>query len=218
MAMEVIHVWAYIDLEFCRIYAQLADTDVLAATETLTKLPSRLRRERINEAAQSKLPAEKHDLFKAAMDSIRESANTRNDFAHHVWGRSTLVLDALLLANPNDLALHSAKFQRFIETAYDDVDWEKTPEPPRPEFPRPYDNSKAAVYYRADLEKAVEDAARAWKVAQTLVMFVMTSIAPKAADAVREELSTDPQIRSRLPVRSTQRDPNDPQTVRAPKA
>jgi hypothetical protein len=61
---------------------------------------SEARRAALRAAAEVRLSKDDFLLFQAIVKVTTPQRNVRNHFAHHIWGRSPQVKDALLLAKP----------------------------------------------------------------------------------------------------------------------
>ena len=137
--------------------------------------------------------SEENCLFKAVLRAINPSRNRRNDFAHHMWGTSKELPDALLLVDPKIWVRHSTAVEVHAK-ALKSADAEKfflsmfKPEPSKE-----LDRRKVQVFRKRDLE---EDAEAARASAEYALRLSLALQEPKSAtaDAMWRALLTVPPI------------------------
>jgi hypothetical protein len=138
--------------------------------------------------------SEENCLFKAVLKAINPSRNRRNDFAHHMWGTSKELPDALLLVDPkiwvrhntavevHAKALKRADAEAFFLSMF------------KPEPNKELDRRKIQVFRKRDLE---EDAEAARASAEYTLRLSLALKEPKSstADAMWRALLNVPPIR-----------------------
>jgi hypothetical protein len=101
---ETISFGAQVEFNWSAILVDLLKSDPktgMAMYEALSGGES--RRAALEGAAQSALPEADFLLFKAIEKVLAPARRVRNDFAHHIWGASPTVPNALLLIDPKCL-------------------------------------------------------------------------------------------------------------------
>lgn len=110
------------------------------------------RRKMLVAAMGAKLNRDDQLLVDAVMNAIAPSHSVRHAFAHHIWGLSHEIPDALLLINPADLLRYDA------DAADINIKMRKSPQAIPP---TPLDKSKITVWRKPDFERAVTNAREA---------------------------------------------------------
>ncbi len=109
---RVIAEWAHIDGDFATMLGGFLQADFAVATAMLQALNgSGAKRAALAAAAKEALPPDDYALFEVVTKLIRPSRDTRNAFAHHVWGYLKTFPDCLLLMEASVIV--------SIQTAWD---------------------------------------------------------------------------------------------------
>lgn len=101
--MRTIATWAMIENIMGHLLAYMLGEEGRPALAMYYALTSgAARTDAFRAAARERLDAERIECFDAIMLRARPAAIRRNEFAHHVWGVTPELPDALLLADPKD--------------------------------------------------------------------------------------------------------------------
>jgi hypothetical protein len=138
--------WSSCEFTLGYILAKLLHTKAavgMAMFESLTSTTAQLSI--LQAAAATTLSKREKELYDAIMVLVSAAAKQRNKLAHHVWGVSPSLPDALILADP--------KYTRAYYVRVDAIQRKKSKQPPEfPDFPR----DKAFIYRQKDLEEVVQ--------------------------------------------------------------
>ncbi|MEA3065504.1 MAG: hypothetical protein QOJ27_1956 [Sphingomonadales bacterium] len=103
--IDVISIWSLIDSRLTIILAQMLKTDYEAAAAMYRAITSgQARRAALDAVSAHALAGPSFCLLQAVLKVTKPSRDTRNDFAHHVWGYDKNLSDALLLIPPDAIA------------------------------------------------------------------------------------------------------------------
>ena len=129
------------------------------------------------------------------MKATAASERRRHEFAHHLWGNTDALEDALLLVDPKTY-LHFSKALTEHEAGHKQI---------TPSWPE-YDATAIQVFTESDLLQDVEDAqqADAWMG----ILFEMCHF--WSSETARQQLLSDPRIQQFLQPQSTQNSPSEP--------
>ena len=133
-------------------------------------------------------------MFSLTLKTTRASEGRRHAFAHHIWGTSELIPDALLLLDARSLVKSDAARREFSAQGPAEVTGAQ------PGF---FDLDKIQVFSERDLQDDVASAARASQVVSKLWLLVSHMNEPLAA-TLRHELMTEPLVRQAFQVASSQ--------------
>lgn len=101
----ILNIWAHCDHACIEILTQFLKADFRAVHKMQEALVgSETRRAILYAAAKNALSDDDFNLFDKTMAAVLPYRKIRNDFAHHIWGCSKDVKNALLLINPIDYA------------------------------------------------------------------------------------------------------------------
>jgi hypothetical protein len=116
-AMEVIASWATVESFMLDIYLHFAGGSRSVGADIFLALRSVAAQRAVLARLTRSLSDENRQIFKAISKLVEKRAEPRNLFAHSVWGFSPALPDALLVADPRDLADMNAAtddLRRFI--------------------------------------------------------------------------------------------------------
>jgi hypothetical protein len=157
---SVISTWAFCDTYLAAMLCRFlkADAAWVVAQMLDAVTSSDARKAAITAAAKASLPDKDFAQYQRVMKEITPSRNTRNRFAHWLWGASPEMPDALILMDPTE-------YTRNLLTIAETIRRIRELEKDKPRQPRPDENYKPdpmsmVVYKRAELEREAE-AARA---------------------------------------------------------
>lgn len=207
--LKVIEYWAFAEWNILRIGASCLHGDLRVATEMLQAIDSQAgQRAAILAAAKTVLDAAHWPLFEAAFLSTLASRAVRNKFAHHLWGTSADLPEALLLQDVKNANSELAKrmervFQRIAEGVGPAAAVEHV---------GTIDRSGIFVWRQPDLETEVANAARANFVMANLERMIDRFRAGQPTDSIRTQLLSDPITRQRFDKASNQASDAVPQS------
>ena len=200
--LETIAIWSHNDQFLAQIITNFLSSDVELVSAILREIRREAVTSSIDAAAKLRLGDDHYRLFAASLATTKGSRNRRDEFAHHIWGTSDALPDALILADPRDLNKEIAGFMGPLHRGQNVA----------PVYANglPWDSSKYYVYKSKDLEVSLAEATRARKVIGLLCQ--MSQINQPFFDQVRfsstcDELMADPLIQQALDVRSKRKSP-----------
>lgn len=193
-AMSVIGQWARTDATLSELLSVMLTTSDLAVGmamyQALTGTGS--RQTALLAAAEEALPVQDFWLLQAVLRLNRPSRDQRNDFAHHLWGTSDDVPNALLLVDPAVFIKHLTIRDIYAKNAmamflrYSSMGKEV----PTGEL----DHSKVQVYRKRALQQAAKDAIKAGARAFYLSVAIDHDRFGQHSDAMRRQLLSEPAI------------------------
>lgn len=147
----------------------------------------------VTAAANTLLKDEVLEAFDAIMPLVRAAASQRHEFAHHLWGASDDIPDALLLVDPKHSLGWSVDVQEAITQTYKrSVRLGELNElAPLPEYPR----EQVMVWRSADLERYTKETSETGKL---LNFLCLTADAHFPEVTVSLLLSKEPHFQSAL--------------------
>ena len=202
LPMTFIAAWSGIDAQLANILTGFLKADFVAVTAMYQALSRAGRTSALLGAAKRVLNLDQHRLFLAVWSVLRPLQKRRDEFAHALWGTSTLFLDALLLVDPTALMEHAAvsseqaaKFKEEMESAFREAFGSAglLPKVPTRKPPPKLDRSRIQVYTRADLVHEVEATDKAARHLNSLQLN-LTAANPRIVDATRRQLLAEPRI------------------------
>lgn len=174
----VIATWSYCELELAEILSCCLKTNLRIAYAMLNALRnSEARRAAIEAAAKVSLSRRDFRLYEKVDKATRSSRQTRNKFAHGLWGSLPKLKKSLLLVDIEDMADTTVAWSTYTLRKNGSKD-------PYPSL----DYSKVMVYKTSELLKCREEAEHALSLLRGL-RFVL-SASPKTRAARRSELLT----------------------------
>jgi hypothetical protein len=187
-----------VDAELAGILAFMLRGDTRSAIAmygTLTSSQAKIRA--LQAAARAALTRDDLRLFRAILALVRRAAEKRNKIAHWLWGVCYALPDALILIDPDAVLDHVNNRKEFIiKVATGDFT------SPMPEI----DTSKAFVYRSEDFAEIITEFVNVWHFTLRFASILgdpdrvvrHPDDGNAIADALREQLSNEPQIREIL--------------------
>lgn len=107
---ECIACWSIVEHETSRLFTLLLDVNVEAGMELYNQFGgASLKENGIKALARSKLQRPDYEIIDALLKMIKSQEKTRNKIAHWYWGVSDQVPDGLVLVDPRELLILSAR-------------------------------------------------------------------------------------------------------------
>gem|GEM_PF-5294812 len=162
--------------------------DILNAIESHTA-----RMAVLQATAKATLPPPDFLLFDCTVASLNAQRSTRNEFAHHIWGISDQLPNALLLIDPRHLTRHIGEIKgwelrfKLQLTALPDLD-----------------RSRIFIWSETDLDEQVAVSKASFERAILLSTLVTQRFAGQESDSRRQQLLSDPLVQLRI-ERATKR-------------
>ena len=196
--VRVIAVWSTIDRNLALLITNFMTTDIELVSAILRDMKREMTNSAIDALAKIRLTPEHHLLFSASLSTTKSSRNRRDEFAHHIWGISDAVQDALVLADPRDLSRELAHILGPVQRG----GGSGTLHQPL------WDPSKYFVYKEADFKSSLAEAKRAEDIVNKLSQ--LSRINPPffhqgRFDSICAELKADPLIGPLLQRKSSQK-------------
>lgn len=193
--MSVINTWSYCEVQAAEVLSDFINAEFRTAYAMLNALTSsEARRAAMLAAAKVALSADDLKLYEGVEAAVRPSRNTRNAFAHGLWGSLPRLRDSLLLVRSEDLTESHIAWAELGNRGSPD------------EYPG-LDYSKVWVYTAKELKKAREAAWEALVLFRLLrFCFSRHSATPKESRVELSKLLTasrGPQPKSQKKTRST---------------
>lgn len=191
--MTVIARWARTDATLAELLsAMLKSPDVAVGMAMYQALAGgEARRAALFAAAEEALSVTDYCLFQAVVRAIKPSRDRRNDFAHHLWGTSSDVPNALLLVDPKIFVKHLTMRELLgrstLETLNRQRETGKT-------LSGDLDHRKVFVFYEKDLKREVKAATEAGTYAFYLNFAVDRGRNASVIDQMRTRLLSVPAI------------------------
>jgi hypothetical protein len=185
LVMQTISMASYGEQMWAGLFVTLLRSSPKAAFASYYKLEAASARKAILlAAAKEVVMPEDYLRLLAVIKAIKPAIDTRNKFAHHLWGDSPEIPDALVLANPESWT------QMHVDGALSFLG----PRPPPGEEPEIIqDLSATFVWNRAALKSAVETMTRAvTSVGMICELLSLNDSAAHARPKVRERLKIWP--------------------------
>lgn len=192
LVLEAIATWAHSDTLLADLTAKFLEADFEIVTKMLQALTSNEGRlAAIRAAAKHALSEDDNQLFEIVLKVTKPSRDKRNDFAHHLWGYSNELPNALLLVDPKHVQIMSAGFDAESRRRLLMM-------PPKSDIGDILETLKTHifVYRKKDLQEAARDAKAAYAYIHNL-LFVLNHNHP-ASEHMRTELLSQPPIQQAL--------------------
>ncbi len=193
IALGVIATWSLVELDLFHVVTELLHGDYRSIAAALERIPSEIRQAAIERAAFVALERKTRDraLFGTAMKKINKERNTRNSYAHAIWGLSPEIPHTLVKVDTQYIThfhtLHMDAATEAYMIAHSTVSSAGKIFDESPELPTEVDRSRVLVYTRDDL---TEDLAVArWCASIASNLCVALSRSPGKGQAVHQ-LST----------------------------
>ena len=150
--MGVIAQWAHTDGDFANVFAMTLKADIevgVAVYQAFNGLEA--RRTALFAAAKKALPEWQQIALDAVWRATKGSRDQRDRFAHHVWGYSVDLPDALLLMNSSVVVDRNISYRTRLEIK----------DGRHLVSPKDFDRSQVFVYREKDFDRAYMDALEA---------------------------------------------------------
>ncbi|WP_439544834.1 hypothetical protein [Sandarakinorhabdus sp.] len=116
LVMRVISLWSSIDSNLAQMLSSFLKADFAVGAAMYASLSSgESKRAALLGAARQALSPNDFDLLNAVLKVSKASRLRRNEFAHHVWGISPQLVDALLLIHPINLMQYNVALRERSE-------------------------------------------------------------------------------------------------------
>ena len=200
--LQTIATWSASDQNLAIVITNFLHSDIEIVSEMLRDLRPEAISKAIDTGARFRLNPDHYRLFATSLATTKASRNRRNEFAHHIWGTSEAIPDALILADPKDLNREMVAMTGPIQRGLG------VGRTPRYDHGLPWDTSKYYVYRANDLQSTLDDARRAEKIINLLR--AMSMINPPffnqaSFDSICVQLEADLQIQQALQLKSKQK-------------
>jgi hypothetical protein len=181
----VIALWAHTDGDIASILSRMLKADIAVGTAMyLSLVSSGGQKSALKAAAREALPAWQEILLRAITSVVEPWRETRNHFAHRVWGHCSELPDAILLTHPKTIVHHNiSRRQRVLEL----------PDGRGVIRPMPIDDTQILVYRKVDFEEAIAEAERA----RDLYRLFYAILSGPSIAGPREQLLQDPVVRAK---------------------
>lgn len=210
IAMEAITLGAQAEFNWSAILVDFLKADFTTGMAMYEALSGgEARRSALLGAAQSALDADDFLVLKAIDKALAPARRVRNDFVHHIWGRSKEVPDALLLIDPRCLRSYE------VGIAVTNAEMNATR---RVKLPPDIDRSLIAVWREKDLKQARDAMIEALDVlARLSIALSVARPAIQIAGRERQQLLNRPAIAQALQQMSPKKTPPAPHKPRGKK-
>jgi hypothetical protein len=212
IVMEAISLGSQIEYNWSVILVDLLRAEPRAGMAMYEALSGgEARRAALRAAARTVLPEDDYLLLQAVEIAIAPARKSRNDLAHHIWGTSDAVPNALLLIDPAGLR----KFEVGVAT----TNLEMSAGRRAKIFPE-FDRASVQVWKKRDLEQMRKSTIDALSILGTLSGALNLSYPVPEIDAqTRQQLLKEPQVAQalqRLNKRKTPQAPPQPRGTKRP--
>lgn len=181
LPLLVIARWSTIDGTLALLLAKMLKSDIAIGVAMCQALASgEARRDALSAAARASLQRADLNLFDAVMKVIKPSRDRRNEFAHHIWGYSEDIPNALLLAEPKEVANLLINFEAHNRTK------------DKGKFAHDLDRSRVKVFKLSDLEEDSENSRKASEHVSALQGAIPDA---NVCGRMRQKLLRDPDVR-----------------------
>lgn len=114
LVAEVIASWANVESFLLNLFIELMGGPKGKAATVFVSLDSRSARTAAIQAVARSLPEKHKKLLDAILAVTKSNAKSRDKIAHHIWGDSPNIPNALLLHNPKDSIDQLARTNIFV--------------------------------------------------------------------------------------------------------
>lgn len=180
--MRVIAQWAHIDGDWATTFSLLLKSDIsvgAAVYQAFNGLEA--RRVALFAAAEMAVPEWQQIAMRAVWNSTKASRDQRDKFAHHVWGYSRDLPNALLLMRSNVVVDKNVSHRQRVE---------ELPSGGGVIAPQDYDRSQIFVYRKVDFDRAVKEA----ECSARLVTLLYFAVGHHRNEQGRRQLLSEPQF------------------------
>jgi hypothetical protein len=147
------------------------------------------RRAALMAAAEARLSPDEIDLFRAVASVARQTSKRCNEFAHHMWGHSPDLPDALLLVDPIhfiELGVSAAIMPRLYPEHRLNIDASKL------------DRSNVQVYRQSDIDESVESSEKTLLIIRGLDKWIQSIGTSEPNVRIQVQLEQVPQVAQAL--------------------
>lgn len=178
LAMQVIGVWANIEISYVYLTAIFLKSDVEVVSRMLLGISPESQRAAIRMAAESVLTTDDYRLFQAVLRVSDSFRTRRNKYAHGTWGISEGHPECLVWIDPKEMAKQFASLTALRHGMTDSI--------------HHWDYGKVYLYSMSDIENDRRDGLKA----EALIRDLSTSFgSDDTARASRARLLEEPQVR-----------------------
>ena len=196
----VLQAWATADAHLTGQAAHFLKADFKTVIAMMDALKSAdAKRAAQKAAARAGLNDDEFLLYEAILKATKPSRDRRNEFAHHLWGVSADVPNALLLAPPEKIIstqANAARFDAFTKTKNTQ------------HLDTTFSHGEAMVYRETDLRQSAEEAEQAVYVIVMFTHLLRSDVIYRATlirEQIRLQICNNPQVRQALDTLSRRR-------------
>jgi hypothetical protein len=180
--MAVIALWAHIDGDLATLFSKFLKTDIATGTAVYQAFNgTEARRIALFAVAEVALPEWQLLALRAVWNATKASREQRHKFAHHVWGTSKQIPDALLLMHSSVVVAKNISHRQRTQ---------HLPDGRGVIAPKDLDREKVFVYRQADFERAEKEA----RSASWLVTLLHPAIGERWHEVGRRQLWSEPRF------------------------
>lgn len=194
-AMEVIARWSHIDKMLAELLADMMRSADIAVAMAMYQaiFGGESKRAALLEAAAEHFGPKSSDyhLVRAVLECNQAFRNRRNDFAHHMWGTSKDIPDALLLVDPKVWVKHDTTLKAHRRAKKDSDPVRQALNVDKPPPLAWLDRGLVQVFRKPDLTEAVDQSITAARRVLMLLISVDLEGDRLVAGAMRHELLSD---------------------------
>lgn len=199
--MQVVATGAQMEFRSGALLSHILHTNTRAGIAMYQAVTSEdAKRSMICAAARMAMADDDAALVESVFFVNKNARSVRNGFAHHIWGHTDDLPDALLLVDPRELHAALAANQEWrAEKSRMDVEWFDADRPGGsfPARPMAVDRSLVRVVRRPDFERALLLVSEASARVARLEVIALEQT-PNEAQQARVALRAEPQIQRRL--------------------
>jgi hypothetical protein len=193
MIMDTINLWSRTEYEWASVLVGLLHADPATGIAMYQKVASSdSRRQMVLAAAAVGLSQLDSIFVQATMAAIKEARETRNSFAHYIWGESNDLPDALLLVDAKQLTGCDVQIAQQVREAFKGAGGIITP----PEI----DMSQVMVWKKPDFQRAVRDGREALRLVYEIRTGLLGPVPLELDAPTRQRLLENPLVRQRVEV------------------
>lgn len=187
--MNVVAEWSLLEGFINGLFATLLGGDDGRATAIFSTIRSQQgQRDAINAAVNLSLQdQDERDIVTAVMSVYEKASKTRNKIAHWVWGHSSNLPEAVLLADPVAMAAFQAEIIAFTQNVRSGAKLQERPQ---------LDKSRIFAYFANDFD----DASKRIQRSIGLTARARNALSARTDSGAQEllQLSSEPEIRTEL--------------------
>jgi hypothetical protein len=202
--MHVISLWSSIESAFATLLCYLLGADLEIGVGMYQSLiSSEAKRAALDGAAKQALSPEDYTLFRAVVKVVKPSRERRNDFAHHLWGHSPQLPDAVLLVDPKfsfDMHTSMKRFEAALEERREKAIRTGDFTPRLEDIPHFHPSRDNVMVYRPkDFDEEIREASKAlWYASRLSMIFSRRDDTWGVSDRMRADLRNDTRVKAVL--------------------